>query len=125
MGPLKAIGLCAALVSGPAAGQNCPPVEQVSSPLIDRWQVQIVEASRRFAIPEDWIRAVMKEESAGLTTLNGKPITSSAGAMGLMQLMPKTWVEMHDRYGLGRDSCARKITTGFDQNLIGIHRSGC
>jgi soluble lytic murein transglycosylase-like protein len=103
MGPLKAFGLCAALVSGPTPGQNCPPVEQVSSPLVDRWQPQIAEASRRFAIPVDWIRAVMKEESAGLTTLNGSPITSSVGAMGLMQLMPKTWAEMRDRYGLERD----------------------
>jgi len=103
MGPLKAIGLCAALVSGPTAGQNCAPVEQVSSPLVDRWQPQIVEASWRFTIPEAWIRAVMKEESAGLTMLNGRPVTSSAGAVGLMQLMPKTWAEMRDRYGLRRD----------------------
>jgi hypothetical protein len=103
MGALKVIGLCAALVSGPTAGQNCAPVEQVSSPLIDRWQSEIAEASRRFAIPEDWIRAVMKEESGGLTTLDGRSITSSAGAMGLMQLMPKTWAEMRDQYGRGRD----------------------
>ncbi|HVZ18656.1 MAG TPA: lytic transglycosylase domain-containing protein [Terriglobales bacterium] len=103
MGPLTAFGLCAALVSGPATGQDCAPVEQISSPLIDRWQSGIAEASRRFAIPEAWIRAVMKEESAGRTTLNGRPIISSAGAMGLIQLMPGTWSEMRDRYGLGRD----------------------
>lgn len=103
MGPLKVIGLCAALVSGSTVVQNCPLVEHVSSPLIDRWESEVAQASRRFAIPEDWIRAVMKEESAGLTTLNGRPITSSAGAMGLMQLMPKTWAEMRDRYGLRRD----------------------
>jgi len=103
VGSLTALGLCAALVSGATAGQNCAPVEQVSSPLIDRWQSEITQASRRFAIPDGWIRAVMKEESAGLTTLNGRPIRSSAGAMGLMQLMPGTWSEMRDRYGLGRD----------------------
>ena len=103
MGALKAFGLCAVLVSGPQAGLNCTSVEQVSLPLIDRWQSEIAQASRRFAIPAGWIRAVMKEESAGLTTLNGRPITSSAGAMGLMQLMPGTWSEMRDRYGFGRD----------------------
>jgi soluble lytic murein transglycosylase-like protein len=45
----------------------------------------------------------MKQESAGLTTLNGQPITSRAGAMGLMQLMPGTWSDMRDRYGLGNN----------------------
>jgi hypothetical protein len=103
MGPLKVIGVCAALVSGPTAGQNCAPVKQVSSALIDHWHSEITDSSRQFVIPEGWIRSVMKEESAGLTTLNGRPITSSAGAMGLMQLMPGTWSEMRDRYGLGRD----------------------
>jgi hypothetical protein len=101
MGPLTAIGLCALLVSGSQMKQNCGPVTAVSSLLIDRWQSDILEASRRFSMPEDWIRAVMKQESAGLATLNGQPITSSAGAMGLMQLMPKTWREMRNRYGLG------------------------
>lgn len=101
MGPLKAIGLCALLVSGSQADQNCGPGTAVSSPLVDRWQLEISEASHRFGIPEDWIRAVMKQESAGLVTLNGHPIRSRAGAMGLMQLMPETWLEMRNRYGLG------------------------
>ena len=103
MDPLKAFGLCALLTSVPQTAQNCAPVEQVSSPLIDRWQSEISKASRRFDVPEDWIRAVMKQESAGLTTLNGQPITSRAGAMGLMQLMPGTWLEMRDRYGFGNN----------------------
>lgn len=103
MGPLKAVGLCALLVSAPQTAQNCAQVEQISSPFIDRWQPEIANASRRFGVPEDWIRAVMKQESAGLTTLNGQPITSRAGAMGLMQLMPGTWSEMRDRYGLGNN----------------------
>ena len=33
--------------------------------------------------------------------LDGRPITSRAGAMGLMQLMPETWAELRDRYALG------------------------
>lgn len=103
MGPLKAIGLCALLVSGPQMNQNCGPVSAVSSPLIDRWQPEISTASRRFGIPEDWIRAVMNQESAGRVTFAGQPITSRAGAMGLMQLMPETWLDMRNRYGLGRN----------------------
>ena len=71
---------------------------------IDRWEIYIAEAAQRFAIPREWIRAVMRSESGGRTTLNGQPITSSAGAMGLMQLMPGTYSDMRSRYGLGTDS---------------------
>jgi soluble lytic murein transglycosylase-like protein len=46
----------------------------------------------------------MHSESGGRTTLNGQPITSVAGAMGLMQLMPGTYSDMRSRYGLGTDS---------------------
>lgn len=101
MGPLTAAGLCALMVSGQPSGQTCEPVRHISSPLIDRRQLEISEASRRFGIPEEWIRGVMHQESAGLTALNGQPITSRAGAMGLMQLMPETWSDMRVRYVLG------------------------
>lgn len=70
---------------------------------IARWNRQIEEASARFAIPADWIRIVMRSESGGRTELHGRPITSSAGAMGLMQLMPGTWAEMRRLHGLGSD----------------------
>ncbi len=71
---------------------------------IDRWESYIGEAAQRFAIPQEWIRAVMRSESGGRTVLNGQPITSVAGAMGLMQLMPGTYSDMRSRYGLGSDS---------------------
>jgi hypothetical protein len=58
----------------------------------------IEEAERRFGIPAAWIRAVMRAESAGDVRAR-----SSAGAMGLMQLMPDTWAELRVRHGLGRD----------------------
>lgn len=70
---------------------------------IDRWGLHIQEASARFGLPEDWIRRVMRAESGGRTSVNGSPITSRAGAMGLMQLMPRTWAEMRDLHGLGPD----------------------
>jgi soluble lytic murein transglycosylase-like protein len=43
----------------------------------------------------------MQAESRQHTTLGDRPIRSSAGAMGLMQLMPATWTDMRARLGLG------------------------
>lgn len=45
----------------------------------------------------------MRAESVGQTRLNGRPIRSSAGAIGLMQLMPATWADMRRTLGLGAD----------------------
>jgi soluble lytic murein transglycosylase-like protein len=70
---------------------------------VDRWAAEIAEASARFGIPQDWIRRVMKAESDGRTELGGVPIISRAGARGLMQLMPGTWLEMRAANGLGAD----------------------
>ena len=58
----------------------------------------IAEASQRFSIPEHWIRAVLGVESAGDVRA-----ISSAGAMGLMQVMPDTWAGLRVRYRLGRN----------------------
>jgi soluble lytic murein transglycosylase-like protein len=69
----------------------------------DRWTPYISEASVRFGIPTDWIVRVMTVESGGHPTRGGRPIRSRAGAMGLMQLMPKTWAAMRDSYALGTD----------------------
>jgi len=33
----------------------------------------------------------------------GRPLASSAGAIGIMQLMRNTYIEMSSRYGLGSD----------------------
>jgi soluble lytic murein transglycosylase-like protein len=72
--------------------------------LMQRWQPEIHAASRRFAVPELWIHAVMMIESGGRTMMGeNAPIKSSAGAMGLMQIMPQTWQRMRRRYGLGSD----------------------
>ena len=70
---------------------------------VDRWSSHIVEASARFGVPADWIRRVMRAESGGRTMLGGRPVTSRAGAMGLMQLMPGTWREMRAAHRLGPD----------------------
>lgn len=70
---------------------------------VSRWKVYIGEASARFGIPSSWIEEVMRAESAGMTELGGRAITSPAGAMGLMQLMPATWSDMRTVLGLGTD----------------------
>ncbi len=77
--------------------------EAMISSSLDRWQPLIAEASRRFGVPEAWIRAVIRAESGGRTMLDGRPITSHVGAMGLMQIMPGTWAELRARFGLGAD----------------------
>lgn len=60
-------------------------------------------ASDRFGVPEIWIRAVIAAESGGRTTMNGQPITSPAGAIGPMQVMPQTYDELRLRYAFGPD----------------------
>ena len=69
----------------------------------DPWRPYIHEASGRFSVPQRWIRAVMRQESGGHEYRNGQPITSGAGAMGLMQLMPATYADLQAQYELGSD----------------------
>ena len=93
MGALTRLAVATALLV--AAPAHADPVA--------RWQPIITEASLRFGIPERWIMRVMRAESGGQTIRSGKPITSRAGAMGLMQLMPATWRAMRASLGLGSD----------------------
>jgi hypothetical protein len=75
----------------------------IPGPPGDPWGPYIREASNRFDIPESWIRALMRQESGGSLYRNGRLITSSAGAMGLMQVMPATYSELRARHNLGPD----------------------
>lgn len=68
-----------------------------------RWQSDIEEARARFNLDAVWIRAVMHVESDACASLQGKPMTSAAGAMGLMQLMPSTWNQYRAMLNLGND----------------------
>jgi len=74
-------------------------------PASDPWGPYISEASAKFDVPERWIREVMHQESGGrLYGHGGDLITSGAGAMGLMQVMPGTYDELKARYTeLGSD----------------------
>ncbi|WP_343521280.1 lytic transglycosylase domain-containing protein [Sphingomonas sp.] len=84
--------------AGQAAAERAVPVDAVT-----RWRPYSREASQRFGVPLDWIERVMRAESGGRTHLHGRPITSRAGAMGLMQIMPGTWAELRARLRLGAD----------------------
>ena len=86
-----------ALGAGPATtlAQSAPVARAVAA---DPHGAHIAEASQRFGIPEQWIRAVLRAESAGDVRA-----ISSAGAIGLMQVMPDTWAGLRVRYRLGRD----------------------
>ena len=88
-----ALSVCAG--SGVAVAQSAP-VERPAA--AHPYAGHIAEASQRFGIPEHWIRAVLRAESAGDVRA-----ISSAGAMGLMQVMPDTWAGLRVRHGLGRD----------------------
>jgi hypothetical protein len=69
----------------------------------DRWASLIFSAAQRFDLQPAWVRAVIRVESAGCATTSRGPVTSSAGAMGLMQLMPATWSRLRQRLHLGSD----------------------
>lgn len=92
--------LTTVLLSNARAGDEptLPASRSSRATSVESFAPFITEASRRFAIPAQWIRGVMQLESSG----NGRAI-SPKGALGLMQIMPGTWVELSVRYGLGID----------------------
>lgn len=84
------------LIACPAAAQDVQT--QRPSAAIDI-AIHVRDAALRFGIPERWIWAVMRVESAGRIDA-----TSHAGAMGLMQVMPGTWGSLTARHSLGSNA---------------------
>jgi len=72
-------------------------------PPTDPWGPYIIEASNRFTIPDRWIREVMRRESGGQQYINGRLTTSAVGAIGLMQVMPRTYEDLRIAHKLGPD----------------------
>jgi hypothetical protein len=99
---MRASASFAFLVSALCLFGDAPAFGQVAAEQVQPRTVAIAdymtEASQRFGLPESWIYAVMRTESAGRVGA-----VSSAGAMGLMQLMPGTWARQRARFGLGSD----------------------
>uniref|UniRef100_E6VP25 Lytic transglycosylase catalytic n=1 Tax=Rhodopseudomonas palustris (strain DX-1) TaxID=652103 RepID=E6VP25_RHOPX len=92
---LLACGLVLGIEPATTLAQSAPVARTVAA---DSHGGHIAEASLRFGIPEHWIRAVLRAESAGDVLA-----ISSAGAIGLMQVMPDTWAGLRVRYRLGRN----------------------
>jgi hypothetical protein len=87
--------LCSSLASAAQLPNYCG---------ITQWQSFIDEAASRSGLPSPWIGAVILAESAGCESVNGRPTTSAAGAMGLMQLMPATWEQFRQKLTLAADA---------------------
>jgi hypothetical protein len=99
--------LCRALLPAVALATGCnteavaqrrgeaPPLVTAAISAVD---AAVMEASARFGVPAPWIRAVIHVESNGDTKA-----VSRKGAIGLMQIMPKTWAALRLSYDLGDD----------------------
>jgi hypothetical protein len=108
MAALRSLGAIACIVtifassilfSDPAHAERASSAAHRANGLsVDPFAAFITEASKRFAVPEHWIRSVMRVESAGEVRAR-----SRKGAIGLTQIMPETWTELRARYGLGTD----------------------
>lgn len=91
--------LCTAhCISGAAAPLSSAASTPASTKTNDGYTSWVAEASHRFNIPTAWIAAVIRVESGG----NAHAV-SPKGAMGLMQIMPRTWADLQVRYHLGAD----------------------
>ena len=81
----------------------CTRIEYVTHPKPDEYAEYVKTYSEQFSVPEDIIWAVIKTES-GFDPY----ATSDVGAMGLMQLMPSTFMEItEDRLFEGLDPIKR------------------
>ncbi|TRC75234.1 lytic transglycosylase domain-containing protein [Mesorhizobium sp. WSM4307] len=79
-------------------GADAQPAPVSRQSTDDPYAAHIAEASHRFRIPERWIRAIMRLESA-----RDPVAVSRKGAVGLMQVMPATWAELRLRHHLGHN----------------------
>jgi Transglycosylase SLT domain len=102
---LGAIACIVAIFASPMLSSGAAHAERALSAThranslpVDPFAAFITEASKRFAVPEHWIRSVMRVESAGEVRAR-----SRKGAKGLMQIMPQTWSDLRAQYDLGAD----------------------
>lgn len=96
-----AASLAAAALFGlsPICGSAVAQTNIEPPPRVNPIANYVAEASQRFGVPEAWIYAVMRVESAG-----DIGATSIKGAMGLMQVMPGTYADLRTRYGFGANA---------------------
>jgi soluble lytic murein transglycosylase-like protein len=82
-----AMGLAMAFSAAPAAADAAPDLAAV-----------VAEAAQISGLPEGLLLAVIAAESG-----RDARAVSRAGALGLMQLMPRTWLQLRAALGLGSD----------------------
>ena len=99
-GAMVAIGALLCVTTASPTHSQAPGVGAAADALSAQNVVAnaLQEASRRFHVPASWLRAVMRAESHG----DAKSV-SDKGAIGLMQVMPRTYVELRAKYGFGSD----------------------
>lgn len=85
--------ICTSVAGAPSARAT------VAGGVEDPVTAVVAEASARFDLPGDWLRALIAVESGG-----DRRAVSPKGAMGLTQLMPATWAQMRRELGLGPDA---------------------
>lgn len=114
-----AVGKAAAR-RGTCRGCDQVPARDRSGDRFNRFDAFIAEASQLYAIPETLIRAVIKVESD-----YDPRVVSSAGARGLMQLMPSVTKDMgvtnvHDPREniLGGTRLLRVLANRYDGDLV-------
>lgn len=92
-GRFAAYAVLCMFAAAPARASSVLPLQAMTP-----YQSFVAEAAQRFAMPADWIAAVIHVESHGEAQA-----VSAKGAMGLMQVMPETWQDLRSRYGFGAD----------------------
>jgi Transglycosylase SLT domain len=98
---IGAIFFASSMAAQASAGVRPAPRERPACPPATRpFAAFVTEAAQRFSIPQSWIRAVMRVESFG-----DARVISPKGAIGPMQVMPKTYAELRVRHRLGADPC--------------------
>lgn len=114
-----------AAIAGGATGMNLKHLP----PSIRKWLPQIMDASAATGVPAYVIAAYMMSESGGVMYKNGHILTSSAGALGLMQLEPGTASQFHvNPYNAAQNILggARAIASGvpkYGANWLGIYEN--
>jgi hypothetical protein len=98
---VAAIFVASSTAAQPSTGVRLAPRGRLACPPATRPVAAFVtEAAQRFCIPETWIRAVMRVES-----FSDARAVSRKGAIGLMQVMPKTYAGLRVRHRLGANPC--------------------
>ena len=110
MAPLLSLAFAIAVLAGCTAA---PVTSRPARELVQRyappgsgddpWGPFVQAASVEFHVPEELIHAVIRAESRGCQWLNGHPMRSLTGEIGLMQIPPVIYEMIRKRIAVGPD----------------------